>query len=121
MCSCARAGTSRTRAGRKFIHVFGDHQMVDGARGVRSEFDLLTVLEFVDDEWLHHFLEVAFVVQELSVLQYLFIRLLLHAGECFEKVALGLRERAALLQSLVDAGVLGIAPILGAELIVLAI
>ena len=65
--------------------------MVDGARGVRCEFDLLAVLEFVNNEGLHHFLEVAFVIQKLDVLQHLFVSMLLDAEERFEEVALGLR------------------------------
>ncbi len=71
--------------------------MVDGVGGVIIEMDLLVGFEFVQDERHHQLLEVALVVQKVSVLEYLFIGLLFDAGEGFKKATFGLRKRASLL------------------------
>jgi hypothetical protein len=52
------------------------------------------VHELADDDGLHHPLEIAFVIQQLGVLQHLFVGLLFDAIERFKQAALDLRDLA---------------------------
>ena len=86
---------------------------------------MLASREFANHNGLHQLFEIAIVIQELGVLQHLFVRLHFDANKRFKQFALGLRalgvKRAALLQTLVDAGVFGITPVLGPQLVILAV
>ena len=57
----------------------------------------------------------------MGVLQHLLVGLGFDADQCLEQFAFGLGDIAFFLQAFVDAGVLGITPLFGAQLVVLAV